>query len=70
MSVCVFVMLTGEAESVGRSYGPVELPPEACPEDGEVRPTTQTDNQGVPRDRARVQRSQGEWVVRLISLNL
>ena len=60
MPLFIFVMSTGEAESVGRSHGPVELPPEASPEDGQVRPTAQTDHQRVPGDRARVQRSQGE----------
>ena len=70
MSVCVFVMSTGETESIGRSHGSVQLSPEACTAHGQVRASAQTDHQGVPRDRARVSRSQGEWVRVKVSVTL
>ena len=50
----VDVCVPGEAEPAGRPHGPVQLPAQARPAHGQVRPAAQADHQRVSRDRAGV----------------
>ena len=56
----VYLWLTEKAARVGWQNGFVQLPAQACTEDGEIRATSEATAQGMSRERAGVPRPEGK----------